>query len=69
MEAQLTQSPSLQPQSAWDAPFGMESYVLRGIGPEGRTRSNSTVSASSMGGLMAMEGASMASKVCVFVLK
>lgn len=63
VEPQLTQSPSLQPQTAWDATFGMENYVLRGVGPEGRTRSNSTVSAGSMGGLMALDGVPMASKV------
>lgn len=63
VEPQLTQSPSLQPQTAWDATFGMENYVLRGVGHEGRTRSNSTVSAGSMGGLMALDGVPMASKV------
>ena len=41
----------------------MENYVLRGVGPEGRTRSNSTVSAGSMGGLMALDGVPMPSKV------
>lgn len=41
----------------------MESYALRGVGGEGRTRSNSTVSASSIGGMMAMDGAPMANKV------
>lgn len=66
VEPQLTQSPSLQPQTAWDATFGMENYVLRGVGPEGRTRSNSTVSAGSMGGLMALDGVPMASKVRLF---
>ena len=63
MEGPLAQSPSIQPQGSWDAPFGMENYVLRGVGGEGRTRSNSTVSASSIGGMMAMDGAPMANKV------
>ena len=61
---QLAQSPSLQPQNSWDTPFAMENYVLRGVGPEGRTRSNSTVSAGSMGGLMTLDGLPMATKVC-----
>lgn len=60
---QLAQSPSLQPQTSWDTPFVMENYVVRGVGPEGRTRSNSTVSAGSMGGLMALDGMPMATKV------
>ena len=65
-QQQLTQSPSIQPSSSWDTPFGMENYVLRGVAvpPEGRTRSNSTVSAGSMGGLMTLDGMPMATKVC-----
>lgn len=62
-QQQLAQSPSLQPQNSWDTPFAMENYVLRGVGPEGRTRSNSTVSAGSMGGLMTLDGLPMATKV------
>lgn len=67
-QQQVTQSPSLQPQNSWDTPFAMENYVLRGVGPEGRTRSNSTVSAGSMGGLMTLDGLPMATKVCSCVL-
>ncbi|CAM9516332.1 unnamed protein product [Ectocarpus sp. 4 AP-2014] len=62
-QQQLAQSPSLQSQNSWDPPFAMESYALRGVTPEGRTRSNSTVSASSMGGLITLDGVPMATKV------
>lgn len=62
-QQQLAQSPSLQSQNSWDTPFAMESYALRGVTPEGRTRSNSTVSASSMGGLITLDGVPMATKV------
>lgn len=40
----------------------MDGYVLRGVPDQQRTRSNSTVSAGSMGGL-GLDGASVASKV------
>lgn len=62
-QQQLAQSPSIQSQNSWDAPFAMENYALRGVTPEGRTRSNSTVSASSMGGLITLDGVPMATKV------
>lgn len=64
------QSPSpLQSQSSWETPFAMENYALRAqsVGHEGRTRSNSTVSASSMGGLMTLDGIPMPTKVCAWV--
>lgn len=43
----------------------MEGYALRGVPDQQRTRSNSTVSAGSMGGLAGLDGASVASKVGV----
>ncbi|CAM9139791.1 unnamed protein product [Ectocarpus sp. 6 AP-2014] len=64
-QQQLAQSPSIQSQNSWDTPFAMESYALRGVTPEGRTRSNSTVSASSMGGLITLDGVPMATKIFV----
>lgn len=64
MDAPLTASPLMQPpQSTWEAGFGMEGYVLRGVSEQQRTRSNSTVSAGSMGGMTGPDGTSMACKV------
>lgn len=63
MESPLTASPLLQPVQPWESGFGMDGYMVRGVPEQQRTRSNSTVSAGSMGGMAGLDGASMACKV------